>query len=100
LFRVSDFVLRVFYTQRCHHESALLGILLLLTKQGSIVADPKFANAAEGDFQLAPDSPALKLGFQPFDYREAGVYGDAAWRAKANDVTYPPLEIIPEPPSP
>ncbi len=69
-------------------------------EQGSIVADPKFANAAEGDFQLASDSPALKLGFQPFDYREAGVYGDAAWRAKANDVTYPPLETIPEPPSP
>ncbi len=69
-------------------------------EQGSIVADPKFANAAEGDFQLASDSPALKLGFQPFDYREAGVYGDAAWRAKANDVTYPPLETIPEPSSP
>lgn len=67
-------------------------------EQGSIVADPKFANAAQDDFQLAPDSPALKLGFQPFDYREAGLYGDAAWRAKANDVTYPPLEIIPDPP--
>jgi hypothetical protein len=67
-------------------------------EQGSIVADPGFANPAQDDFQLAPDSPALKLGFQPFDHRQAGVYGDPAWRAKANDVTYPPLEIIPEPP--
>jgi hypothetical protein len=67
-------------------------------EQGSIVADPKFANPAQGDFQLAPDSPALKLGFQPFDYREAGVYGDPQWRAKAAEVKYPPLEIVPDPP--
>lgn len=68
-------------------------------EQGSIVADPKFADPARGDFQLAPDSPALKLGFVPFDYRQAGVYGDPAWTAKAGEVTYPPLEIIPEAPA-
>ena len=48
------------------------------------------------DFRLKPDSPALKLGFKPFDFSKAGVYGDAAWVAKANDVTYPPLELPPE----
>ena len=50
------------------------------------------------DFRLKPDSPALKLGFKPFDYTQAGVYGDPAWVAKANEVTYPPLEWPPEPP--
>jgi hypothetical protein len=67
-------------------------------EQGSIVADPKFVAAQEGDFRLAPDSPALKLGFQPFDCHKAGVYGDEAWIRKANEATYPPLEIAPDPP--
>ncbi|MCL4201728.1 MAG: right-handed parallel beta-helix repeat-containing protein [Pirellulaceae bacterium] len=64
---------------------------------GSIVADPKLANPSSGDFRLAPDSPAIGLGFRPFDPAQAGVRGDA-WRAKADAVTYPPLEIAPDPP--
>ncbi len=64
-------------------------------EEGSIVADPKFADPANRDFRLAPDSPALELGFQPFDPSKAGVYGDAVWRARAADVTYPALEIAP-----
>lgn len=68
-------------------------------EQGSIVADPKLANPAQGDFRVASDSPALKLGFKPFDPSQAGVYGDAAWVRKANEVSYAPLEIAP-PPSP
>jgi hypothetical protein len=39
---------------------------------GSLIADPKFANPAKDDFTLAPDSPALKLGFKPFDLRGVG----------------------------
>ena len=50
------------------------------------------------DFHLKPNSPALKLGFEPFGYTQAGVYGDPAWIEKANDVTYPPLEWPPDPP--
>jgi len=69
-------------------------------EQGSLVADPKLAAPEKDDFQVAADSPARKLGFQPFDYREAGVCGDAAWIKKANEVVYPPLEIVPPPPSP
>ncbi|MGV3484934.1 MAG: right-handed parallel beta-helix repeat-containing protein, partial [Planctomycetaceae bacterium] len=67
-------------------------------EQGSLIADPKFAAPREGDFRLAPDSPALKLGFQPFDPAKAGVYGDPDWVQQANDVTYPPLQVVPDPP--
>ena len=38
----------------------------------SIVADPHFANPAHGDFHLGPDSPAAKIGFEPFDPSQAG----------------------------
>ena len=39
----------------------------------SVLADPKFVDAAAFDFRLKPDSPALKLGFTPFDYHRAGL---------------------------
>ena len=58
-----------------------------------------FVDPANGDFRLKPDSPALKIGFEPFDYTQAGVYGDPAWVEKANEVTYPPLEWPPDPPA-
>ncbi len=64
-------------------------------EQGSIVADPKFVDPTAGDYTLAEDSPALKLGFKPFDYTKAGVYGDEAWRKKAAESTAPPLKIAP-----
>ncbi|MGE5297241.1 MAG: right-handed parallel beta-helix repeat-containing protein, partial [Solirubrobacterales bacterium] len=67
--------------------------------QHSIVEDPLFVDPARGDFHLKPDSPALTIGFKPFDYAEAAVYGDPAWIAKANEVTYPPLEWPPDPPA-
>ena len=63
---------------------------------GSIVADPLFENADNRDFRLKPGSPAVKLGFKPFDFSKAGVYGDAAWLARARDATFPPLELAPE----
>lgn len=64
----------------------------------SIVADPGFVDPKSYDFHLKPNSPALKIGFEPFDYTKAGVYGDPAWIAKANEVTYPPLEWPPQGP--
>ncbi len=39
---------------------------------GAVVADPLFTDAAGGDFSLRADSPALRLGFKPFDWRAAG----------------------------
>jgi hypothetical protein len=35
--------------------------------RNSIVADPRFIAPSENDFRLRPDSPALRLGFQPID---------------------------------
>ena len=63
----------------------------------SIVADPGFVDASNHDFHLRPDSPALKLGFESFDYTQAGVYGAQAWIAKAREVTYPSVEWPPDP---
>jgi hypothetical protein len=67
---------------------------------GSIVADPKFVDPEHGDFHLQPGSPATRIGFKPFDYAKAGVYGDRPWVALARSVTYPPVEFAPEPPPP
>ncbi|MHC4692082.1 MAG: right-handed parallel beta-helix repeat-containing protein, partial [Planctomycetota bacterium] len=66
--------------------------------KNSIIADPGFVDAKNYNFRLKPDSPALKVGFKPFDYTKAGVYGDPDWIKKAREVTYPPLEIAPDPP--
>ena len=44
----------------------------------SIIADPLFVDAENGDFCLRPDSPALKLGFEPIPFDKLGPYGDDA----------------------
>ena len=38
----------------------------------SVIADPLFVDPGKDDFRLKPDSPALKLGFKPFDASQAG----------------------------
>lgn len=66
--------------------------------RGSLVADPKFRDPAHFDFHLQPDSPATRVGFVPFDYGQAGVYGDPAWLELANSASWPAVEFAPEPP--
>lgn len=66
--------------------------------QGSVIADPGFADAENGDFRLRPDSPAGKIGFVPFDYTQAGLEGDPEWRNLAASYEYPEVEWAPEPP--
>lgn len=44
--------------------------------------DPKFVDAAAGNFQLREDSPAWKLGFQRIPFEKIGLYQDdrrASW---------------------
>ena len=40
--------------------------------QHSIITDPGFKDPTNGDFSLADDSPALKIGFKPFPLGQAG----------------------------
>ncbi len=44
-------------------------------EHGSVIADPRFADAAHRDFRLMPDSPALKMGFVPIDIADVGPRG-------------------------
>jgi len=57
----------------------------------SIIADPKFVDAAHFDFRVQPDSPALKLGFQPIDISTTGLTGPAEWVALPKKVQRPRL---------
>ncbi len=66
----------------------------------SRVGDPLFRDPLHGDWRLEAESPALKMGFVPWDWTQAGVLkSDAAWRAEAMDDTrYPPLRDAPPAP--
>jgi hypothetical protein len=53
-------------------------------EQNSQVADPLFVDPGNNDFRLRPESPALAMGFKPFDFNKAGVYGSPDWTDLAN----------------
>lgn len=40
--------------------------------KGSVIADPEFVDPEHDNFALKPASPALKVGFKPFDVSTAG----------------------------
>jgi len=65
--------------------------------QHSQVADPRFVDPDRFDFRLKSDSPALVLGFKPFDFSQAGVNGDPEWIKEAAAIV-PPAEVAPKPP--
>lgn len=49
----------------------------------SIVADPLFRNASHGDFRFKNTKNAKKIGYEPWNYTQAGVYGSQQWKDKA-----------------
>ncbi|HPC15151.1 MAG TPA: right-handed parallel beta-helix repeat-containing protein [Candidatus Hydrogenedentes bacterium] len=59
----------------------------------SAVADPLFEDPASGNFRLKPESPALALGFRPFDYTLAGLYGEPEWTSRPGAIQRAPLAI-------
>ncbi|MBI3922301.1 MAG: right-handed parallel beta-helix repeat-containing protein, partial [Armatimonadetes bacterium] len=56
----------------------------------AVIADPLFVDPKNGDFRLKPDSPALKLGFQPIDVSQAGLYGASSWTNLPKTIKRPP----------
>ncbi|MFZ5832748.1 MAG: right-handed parallel beta-helix repeat-containing protein [Planctomycetota bacterium] len=63
--------------------------------QHSLLADPKFVDAANRDFRLQPDSPAFQVGFEPFPLTGFGLYGDPAWVERPLKVKRPEFVLPP-----
>jgi len=70
-----------------------------VTLQDNLVnEDPRFVDAAHGDFRLRPDSPALKMGFKPIPFDKIGLYKSpdrASWPVHST-VMPPPATVPPE----
>lgn len=66
----------------------------------SRVADPLFVAPEAHDFRLQPGSPAVALGFQPFDLSGAGLSGDPAWAGEVRHEQCPHAPLPPPPPPP
>ena len=71
----------VFYNPREKPEQVRVGSRSLVDWQkrgkdtNSRYSDPMFVDAEKRDFRLRPESPALALGFEPFDVSTAGARG-------------------------
>ena len=63
--------------------------------QGSMIADPLFVDVEKRDFALRPGSPASRIGFKPFDFTRAGVYGSPNWKNLAQAVRFPDPYVVP-----
>lgn len=59
----------------------------------SVIADPKFVDPARFDFRLQPDSPALKLGFQPIDVSQSGLVGPPELVRLAKSIQRAPVVV-------
>jgi hypothetical protein len=76
-----------------------LAVLQARTNEvGTVITDPLFVKPEANDFRLQSNSPALRLGFQPWDHSQVGVYGHSGWKAKAEGENYPELELPPNGP--
>ena len=54
-------------------EEALAKLQRKGVDKASLAVDPLFVDPENGDFRLKPNSPALKLGFVPFDVTKVGL---------------------------
>lgn len=65
--------------------------------KGTVVADPLCSDAEGRDFSLRADSPALALGFKPWNWKTAGARGQgrrpADYAAYLKKHPLPPLDI-------
>ncbi len=64
----------------------------------SLLADPRLANAPQGDFRLGLGSPARSIGYRDLGAAQAGLYGEAYWvNAPRHIATAPALPGIERP---
>lgn len=77
------------YNAYFHHQDEqpdFLGISFAEWKKKyephAVYAAAPFRNPAAGDYRLTHLKLAKKIGFKPFDYSKAGVYGSEEWKAK------------------
>lgn len=54
-----------------------------LKDKHSVVRNPMFVDPYADDFHFRSKAVAKKIGFEPFDYTKAGVYGSESWKDKA-----------------
>jgi hypothetical protein len=64
----------------------------------SIVADPHFVDPEKDDFRFRDTESIERIGFQPFDASQAGVYGDEDWVQQAKSLAMPEMSQAPSPP--
>ena len=49
----------------------------------SLMADPLFVDPKKDDFRIADPRNIRKVGFKPWDYAQAGIYGSDEWKKRA-----------------
>lgn len=49
----------------------------------SVCTDPLFKDPLADDYSFTSLKAVRKIGFKPFDYTKAGVYGEKAWVEQA-----------------
>jgi len=63
--------------------------------QHSLIANPEFRDPEHGDFTLAEDSPAERIGFEPISMEGIGLYGDPAWVGLPDRFEHQPDDPLP-----
>ncbi|MBM4080223.1 MAG: right-handed parallel beta-helix repeat-containing protein, partial [Planctomycetes bacterium] len=61
--------------------------------QNSVIADPLFVAPEKFDFRLKSGSPAARIGFQPFDVSQVGLYGEREWVNLPKSIVRKPIPL-------